>query len=98
MAVTAGMTLFWIQIALRLDPARPLVRSRAMARTAPDAATFGVAIAEAYATKGGAVELGTGMLEGSLVPEAAVRLPLATMNRHGLIAGATARERRGRFN
>ena len=37
-----------------------LVRSRAMARTAPDAATFGAAIAEAYATKGAAIELGTG--------------------------------------
>src|SRR6476620_7012694 len=60
-----------------------------MARTAPDAATFGATSAEAYATKGGAVELGTGMLAGSLVPEATVRLPLATMNRHGLIAGAT---------
>ena len=60
-----------------------------MARKAPDAATFGPAIAAAYATKGGAVELGTGMLGGALVPEAAVRLPLATMNRHGLIAGAT---------
>jgi DNA helicase HerA-like ATPase len=60
-----------------------------MAAKAPDAATFGTAIAEAYATKGAAVELGTGMLDGALVPEAAVRLPLATMNRHGLIAGAT---------
>ena len=60
-----------------------------MARTAPDPATFAAAIAEAYATKGGAVELGTAMLDGALVPEAGVRLPLATMNRHGLIAGAT---------
>ncbi len=32
---------------------------------------------------------GPGMLDGALVPEAAVRLPLAMMNRHGLIAGAT---------
>lgn len=60
-----------------------------MARTAPDAATFGAAIAEAYATKGGAIELGTAKLEGALVPDADVRLPLATMNRHGLVAGAT---------
>src|SRR6188474_2842597 len=60
-----------------------------MARQAPDPATFGSEIAAAYATKGSAVELGTGMLAGALVPEAAVRLPLATMNRHGLIAGAT---------
>jgi uncharacterized protein len=56
---------------------------------AADTSAFGPAIAEAYATKGAAVELGTGMLAGALVPEAGVRLPLATMNRHGLIAGAT---------
>ena len=72
-----------------LDAISALVRSRAMARTAPDAASFGSAIAEAYATKGGAIELGTGMLDSALVPGAAVRLPLSTMNRHGLIAGAT---------
>jgi DNA helicase HerA-like ATPase len=60
-----------------------------MARSAPDPAAFGAEIAQAYATKGAAVELGTGMLAGALVPEAAVRLPLSTMNRHGLIAGAT---------
>jgi DNA helicase HerA-like ATPase len=60
-----------------------------MADTALDPKTFGAEIAAAYATKGGAVELGTGMLGGALVPEAAVRLPLATMNRHGLVAGAT---------
>ncbi len=60
-----------------------------MAGPAPDGATFGAAIAEAYATKGGAVELGTAKLGDALLPGAAVRLPLATMNRHGLIAGAT---------
>ena len=60
-----------------------------MARTPLDAATFASAIAEAYATKGGAIELGTAKLGDALVPEASVRLPLATMNRHGLIAGAT---------
>jgi hypothetical protein len=43
-----------------------------MARTAPDPATFGPAIADAYATQGGAVELGTAMLDGALVPGAAV--------------------------
>jgi DNA helicase HerA-like ATPase len=60
-----------------------------MAGSAPDAATFGAEIVGAYATKGGAVELGQGKLANALIPGAAVRLPLATMNRHGLIAGAT---------
>ena len=50
---------------------------------------FGPAIAAAYATDGPAIELGLGVLEGAVVPEAAVRIPLAMMNRHGLVAGAT---------
>ena len=60
-----------------------------MARKAPDLTSFGAEIAAAYATKGDAIELGIAKLGDALVPEAAVRLPLATMNRHGLIAGAT---------
>jgi DNA helicase HerA-like ATPase len=50
---------------------------------------FGVAIRDAYATEGAALELGLGVLDGAVVLEAAVRMPLATLNRHGLIAGAT---------
>ena len=50
---------------------------------------FGKAIAEAYAPEGAAIDLGRGVHEGKLVEEAVVRLPLRTMNRHGLIAGAT---------
>ena len=60
-----------------------------MAATPLDPRAFGAEIAAAYSTKGGAVELGTGLLGGALVFEATVRLPLATMNRHGLVAGAT---------
>jgi DNA double-strand break repair helicase HerA and related ATPase len=52
-------------------------------------ADFGKAIADAYATEGAVIDLGRGVHEGALAPEAVVRLPLATMNRHGLIAGAT---------
>ena len=50
---------------------------------------FGEAIGKAYAVEGAALELGRGVLDGAVVPEADVRLPLATINRHGLIAGAT---------
>ena len=50
---------------------------------------FGKTIAEGYATSGAAIELGLGVLDGKVVPEAGVRVPLAMMNRHGLIAGAT---------
>ena len=52
-------------------------------------ADFGGAIGQAYATEGAVIDLGRGVHEGALSPEAVVRLPLATMNRHGLIAGAT---------
>jgi type IV secretory pathway VirB4 component len=50
---------------------------------------FGQTIAEAYEFEGEWLDLGRGVHEGEVVAEAAVRLPLATSNRHGLIAGAT---------
>jgi DNA helicase HerA-like ATPase len=50
---------------------------------------FSETIAQAYAVDGAAVDLGRGVHEGALEADAVVRLPLATMNRHGLIAGAT---------
>jgi len=42
-----------------------------------------------YSFKADSVQIGTGMLNGEVVPGANVLLPLKTMNRHGLIAGAT---------
>ena len=42
-----------------------------------------------YATEGPALELGSGVHDGELVPEAEVQVPLRMTNRHGLIAGAT---------
>jgi DNA helicase HerA-like ATPase len=50
---------------------------------------FADRIRDAYASEGPAVDLGRGVLEGELHRDAVVQLPLATMNRHGLIAGAT---------
>ena len=52
-------------------------------------ADFAAAIAQGYAFEGPVLELGRGVHDGALVPEAAVRIPLAMMNRHGLVAGAT---------
>ena len=51
--------------------------------------SFTETVAEAYAFKGAALDLGRGVHEGKLERDAVVRLPLATSNRHGLIAGAT---------
>src|SRR3978361_1831170 len=42
-----------------------------------------------YTFKGGAIKIGDAMLNGEVIPEAEIFLPLKTMNRHGLIAGAT---------
>jgi DNA double-strand break repair helicase HerA and related ATPase len=39
--------------------------------------------------RAGALDLGRGVHEDKLEPKAVVRSPLATTNRHGLIAGAT---------
>ena len=46
-------------------------------------------INEGYTFKEDNVKIGVGILEGEPVPEAGVFLPFKTMNRHGLIAGAT---------
>ena len=50
---------------------------------------FAATVASGYATEGAALELGRGVHAGTLHPEARVALPLRTLNRHGLIAGAT---------
>ncbi|WP_419869462.1 helicase HerA-like domain-containing protein [Chryseobacterium sp. CT-SW4] len=42
-----------------------------------------------YTPKGEHIILGKGMLDGEVVPEVNVTIPLKTINRHGLIAGAT---------
>lgn len=47
------------------------------------------AVNEGYSFKGEAVKIGCGVLDGEVVTGADVFLPLKTMNRHGLIAGAT---------
>ncbi|HSN10079.1 MAG TPA: helicase HerA-like domain-containing protein [Hanamia sp.] len=46
-------------------------------------------IKNGYTFKGETIKIGAGMLDDEVISEAEVFLPLATMNRHGLIAGAT---------
>ncbi|MEO7045248.1 MAG: helicase HerA-like domain-containing protein, partial [Ferruginibacter sp.] len=55
----------------------------------PDTNDFLQAINNGYTFKSESVQIGVGMLDGQVVPGANVFLPLKTMNRHGLIAGAT---------
>jgi len=46
-------------------------------------------ISAGYAVAGQALELGTVVVDGQADPTAQIRIPLATVNRHGLVAGAT---------
>jgi DNA double-strand break repair helicase HerA and related ATPase len=46
-------------------------------------------IEKGYTTKGDYITMGAAMLEGEAVTNALVKVPLKTLNRHGLIAGAT---------
>ncbi len=55
----------------------------------PSKEEFIQAINTGYSFKGESVQIGAALLDGEVIPEAKVFLPLKTMNRHGLIAGAT---------
>lgn len=46
-------------------------------------------IAAGYASESAAIELGAVLVDGAVEPSAHVRIPLAMVNRHGLVAGAT---------
>jgi len=54
-----------------------------------DTSRFLETITTGYQPKGSSITLGTAMLDGQPVEGAFVKIPLKTMNRHGLIAGAT---------
>jgi uncharacterized protein len=46
-------------------------------------------IEQGYTFKGDSIVLGAAMLDGETIPGLQVKIPLRTLNRHGLIAGAT---------
>lgn len=54
-----------------------------------DSTKFIQTITDGYASKGDYIVLGAALLDGVPQKEAQVKLPLKTLNRHGLIAGAT---------
>ena len=54
-----------------------------------DSTVFLEKIKAGYSFKGESFKLGCGMLDGSVVSGADVFVPFKTLNRHGLIAGAT---------
>ena len=57
--------------------------------TAESTATPAQQIAAGYAVEGQALDLGSVVVNAAADPAAQVRIPLATVNRHGLVAGAT---------
>ncbi len=54
-----------------------------------DSTKFLETVRTGYSFKGETFKVGCGMLDGNVVSGADVMIPLKTMNRHGLIAGAT---------
>lgn len=54
-----------------------------------DKKSFSEIVQAGYSFKGEALKIGRAMLDGEVVPGADISVPLKTMNRHGLIAGAT---------
>src|SRR6185295_16949144 len=50
---------------------------------------FLAAINKGYGFKGGSICLGAGMVDSEVCSGATVSVPLRTLNRHGLISGAT---------
>ena len=52
-------------------------------------ADFIKVINEGYTSKGESIVLGAALLDGEAISETQVKIPLKTLNRHGLIAGAT---------
>lgn len=50
---------------------------------------FVTAIKAGYSFQGESVKIGAAILDGQVIADAGIYLPLKTMNRHGLIAGAT---------
>src|SRR4051812_36241796 len=54
-----------------------------------DKAAFSAAVKARYTFKGEAARIDANILDGEMVSDADIFLPLKTMNRHGLIADAT---------
>src|SRR5688572_16556420 len=50
---------------------------------------FTAAVNSGYAFKGDTIKIGRGVFDGEVIEGADIFLPLKTLNRHGLIAGAT---------
>ncbi|MCB1173015.1 MAG: DUF853 family protein [Leptospiraceae bacterium] len=57
--------------------------------SASNLSKFSQTIIKGYPAEEGSLVLGAGMLDGTAHAEARIQIPLKTLNRHGLVAGAT---------
>jgi len=64
-------------------------KADAKAAPAPDGGPQLEEIRAGYGFEGGALLFGAAVVDGTAYPDAPVRIPLSTLNRHGLVAGAT---------
>ncbi len=55
----------------------------------PDTSQLFKTVNDGYLFKGASIRLGSAMLDGAVIPGASIFIPMKTLNRHGLIAGAT---------
>ena len=71
-------------------PAEPAAEpvAEAPAKTSPKDSEIAEIIKAGYAFDGLALDIGA-LVDGEAVPDAQVRIPIAMLNRHGLVAGAT---------
>ena len=67
----------------------PSVTENATSEQAPDSGPQLDQIRQGYAFEGPALHFGAAVVDGRAHPDAPVRIPLAALNRHGLVAGAT---------
>lgn len=70
------------------DPAPAPVAPTAPAEPALKSSEIAEIVKAGYSFEGTTIEMGA-LVDGDPVPEAQVRIPLAMLNRHGLVAGAT---------
>ncbi len=79
----------WIQKTRQEDRVCELSKMSTDSAPAGPPLTPSQKIAAGYAVDGPALQLGSVVVDGVADPAAHVRIPLATVNRHGLVAGAT---------
>ncbi|MGI8645044.1 MAG: helicase HerA-like domain-containing protein, partial [Nocardioides sp.] len=72
-----------------MSDSTPAREASTPAAPAPPSDPISAAVAPGYAFEGAALELGGLMLDATELADVHIRIPLAMLNRHGLVAGAT---------